>query len=143
MSPKSAYKGPAFKSHELRPGKIIGRPHQDSFTELFTIVGTSHTDVALVRIFEDKDINVVLANKCTRILHTMTGSVPTGLLNLPLYADVTKLFYQQSETLLLLLSNTTLLVVGKLHKKDLSDTRDALLKCNTISLHEKTAFLTF
>ena len=143
MSPRTGHKAQLVNSRELLPGKMIGRLQQDSFIELFTIVGTSHADVALVRMFEERDLTSVLSSKCIRVLHALTLSISPEQLQPPVYADVTTLFYQQKETILLNLNNASLVLAGKIHKKDLAAIVDALLKCNSISIHEKTSFLTF
>lgn len=130
--------------HEPPVGSILYDINKTSLKkELFTIIGRSYNEIAMVRLFEHAELNTTIAGKWYQLCNKLK-SAKNNLLSLkPLYTDPSRLIIKDRYQLIHLLHRDPDRLAGYINKRDLENIVASVNTINTISADIKNKYFNY
>jgi hypothetical protein len=132
----------ATDAQNLSRGKMLCCQGEDEADkELYVVGGVSYDEVALVRLFEENNMDEVLVKKCYRLSSKLL--LPSWLkdIEVPLYADVSRLVSKGIPALLGAVTQKKNNLFGRVSRKDMDCIITLISTAKTIPQSQKTKYL--
>lgn len=133
---------PAAKGGGLSIGTVLQHVGSASTVRhLFLIVGICHKEIALVRLFDNDSVEQILGINSYRLQYKVKWDALATKIGEQLIADLSRFIIKDMSQLMAALSKNDNLVVGNIHRRDLTRMLLLLRLIHTISLDLKNRFL--